>query len=340
MKRNKKTFFLILSACAVLAAVFVWHYLEKSTAVTVVRAERGTAVLAVYATGTVESNVTVPLAPRHTARLVEILADEGDAVKAGDVLARLDDAEIQKTLDELEARVGLAESDYARKSRLAAQNVVSVEDMERARAERNAARAARDRTRVQMEEMRLKAPADGRVIRRDGEPGAIIQAGQPVFFLACCTGIRVTAEIDEEDIALVKPGQDVILRADAFPDQVFEGQVDSITPQGDPVARSYRVRIGLPPNTLLMIGMTAEANIVIRETPDALLLPLQTVQHGKIWLADNGILRQRSVKTGAQTQNGIEIIDGLTEDDLVVLNPSPDFKEGQTVKTVLKTQVR
>ncbi len=67
MKRNQKTFFLILSACAVLAAVFVWHYLEKSTAVTVVRAERGTA----------ESNATVPLVPRHTTRLVEIPADEG-----------------------------------------------------------------------------------------------------------------------------------------------------------------------------------------------------------------------------------------------------------------------
>ena len=70
-------------------------------------------------------------------------------------------------------------------------------------------------------------------------------------------------EIDEEDIPLVSPGQQVLIGADAFPDRVFEGRVQEITPKGDPIARSFRVRIALSGDTPLRTGMTADCNILI-----------------------------------------------------------------------------
>ena len=65
----------------------------------------------------------------------------------------------------------------------------------------------------------------------------------------------------------------MLLRADAFPDRVLEGGLTSITPKGDPVQKTYRVRIELPDDAPLLIGMTVEANIVVREVADAVLVP-------------------------------------------------------------------
>ena len=106
--------------------------------------------------------------------------------------------------------------------------------------------------------MALTTPADGQVIRRDGEVGDFIPSNQPVFYLAKSgSPLRISADVDEEDIPLVKAGDKVLIKADAFPDRIFDGQVSDVTPKGDPIARSYRVRIALPSDTALKIGMTA-----------------------------------------------------------------------------------
>lgn len=332
MKKIKKVVVITVIAVALASAVFIIRA-KQNAPIETVHPERGTAITAVYATGTVEPAVMLPLAPQTTARLTALYADEGNKVTKGQILAQFDDEDLRKTRDELAAKADLAEKDYTRKTKLQKQRVVSLEALEQAQAERDIAHAALDRIKAQIADLQLTAPADSTVIRRDGEIGELITAGQTVLWLACCEELRVTAEIDEEDIAVVRQDQKVVMRADAFPGQVFEGTVDSITPKGDPIARSYRIRIALPDNTDLMIGMTVEANIIISETEKALLLPPETLQEQHVWLVNGGILERRPVKTGARTSRRIQITEGLGENDLVVLSPSPSFKEGDAVKT-------
>jgi multidrug efflux pump subunit AcrA (membrane-fusion protein) len=90
----------------------------------------------------------------------------------------------------------------------------------------------------------------------------------------------------------------VLIRSDAYPGRIFDGKVQQITPKGDPVARSYRVRISLPAHTPLMIGMTTETNIVLRRSEDALLLPAGAVQQDKAWRVENGRLHPNNVTVG------------------------------------------
>lgn len=337
MKKNKKVIIIAFIAVAFAAGALIIRAKQKTTIETAYP-ERGTAITAVYATGTVEPAVMLPLAPQTTARLTNLYADEGDRVTKDQILAQFDDEELKKIHSELAAKTELAEKDHIRKAKLQKQGVVSLEALEKAQAELDMSRAALARVKTQIANLQLTAPADSTVIRRDGEVGELITAGQTVLWLACCTELRVTAEIDEEDIAVVKPEQKVVMRTDAFPEQIFEGLVDSITPKGDPIARSYRIRISLPEETGLMIGMTVEANIVISETKNALLIPSESLQGQNIWLANGGILKRHPVKTGARTSQRIEITDGLNEDDLVVLSPSPSFTEGLAVKTKPRRQ--
>jgi len=166
----------------------------------------------------------------------------------------------------------------------------------------------------------LIAPAACRVISRDGEVGQYITANTPIFWLACDPHLRVTAQVDEEDIRLVRAGQRAVVRADGMPGRIFEGNVSEVTPMGDPVGRSYRVRVALPEGTPLRIGMTVETNIVIQKRDNALLLPASAVADGKVWLVRNGEARPQSVVTGVRNGEWIEITSGLTRGDNVLPN--------------------
>ncbi|MCB2082422.1 MAG: efflux RND transporter periplasmic adaptor subunit, partial [Rickettsiales bacterium] len=282
-KHTLRNGIILASLLAVIAIIggMIWY---RSDRVAVVQPVHGPAVQAVYATGTVEAAVMMPIAPRVTARLKKLHVDEGSQVTKDQLLAELEDQDLQQVLKELQVRESFAREDYERKKSLYAQHVISETTYDKARTDWQAAQAAVARAEAESDFTKLIAPADGRIIRRDGEEGQLIPANQAIFWLTCCSELRISAEVDEEDIALVKAGQEVLIRADAFPEQTFKGTVQSITPKGDAVARSYRVRIGFAEDTPLMIGMTAETNIIIRETKDALLIPSVAVSRNTVWL--------------------------------------------------------
>ncbi len=301
-------------------------------AVAVVHPHRGMAVQAVYATGTVEPSVMVPISPRGTGRLAELLADEGAVVAKGQVLARLEDDDLRRAIDVLEAEARYAKAEFDRLGILVERQVVTRSAYDRARADWDKARAAEARATAEAGFLQLVAPADGTIIRRDGEIGQLIGPSQTVFWLRCCAPLRISTEVDEEDIGQVRPGQQVLIRADAFPGQIFHGEVQAVTPKGDPVARSYRVRISLPDDTPLMIGMTTETNIVLRQNEHGLLLPAGAVRQDTAWVVEDGRLAPRHVILGAKGATEVEIIDGLEEGDWIVAQPAGSLKAGQEVR--------
>lgn len=325
----------LLLGLAAVAAVFL-GYDGRPAMIAVVHPATGPAVQAVYATGTVEPEIMIPVSPRSTARLAEIHADEGDKVMAGEMLARMEDEDILRSIEEAEADAELAQKDYDRTATLAASGFATGEALEKTEAALKSATARLEKTRVSVEYLTLSAPEDGRIIRRDGEVGELVPAGQPVFYMSSGDGLRITAEVDEEDIALVQPGQKTLIRADAFPDKVFESTVQSVTPKGDPVSRSYRVRIGLDPATPLMAGMTAEANIVIHEKKEALLVPASAVRDGKVWIVKDDKALPQPVTIGARAAEAVEIVQGVSVEDNVIRDPSKDIEAGQAVRTQLE----
>lgn len=306
--------------------------------VKVVHPVYGNAVQAVYATGTVEPTVMVPIAAQNSARLLKLNVDEGSNVVKGEVLAHLEDEHLQQNLKELQEHEKLAKIRYERNAKLVKQGVVSKDEYDRTLSEWQAATAAVHRLEAQISYLQLIAPEDGRIIKRDGEVGQLIPANQAVFWLSCCAPLRITSEVDEEDIIQVQVGQKVLISSDAFPNQIFYGKVQSITPKGDPIARSYRVRISFTKNNPLLIGMTAETNIIIHEKKNALLLPLSSVIENKIWRIQDGRLTQTSVTVGTKGLKQVEILKGVDINDLVVLQPDNKLEKGQKVRFTLLKQ--
>ncbi|MGE3970263.1 MAG: efflux RND transporter periplasmic adaptor subunit [Porticoccaceae bacterium] len=310
------------------AAAVAWYFLGP-VRVTAAVPSRGLAVEAVYGSGIVEPEVMVAIGPKVSGRLQELAFDEGDTVRKGAVLARLDGRDLAATVAEWESRVRFGEAEFRRIEELARRRLAAASDLDRARNELATASAARDRVREQLADLTLRAPDDGVILRRDGEIGQLLRPGDTLFWFSCCGGLRVSAEIDEEDIPSVQPGQRVLIAADAFPGRVFDGTVSEITPKGDAVARSFRVRIALLADTPLRVGMTADCNIVLAERADALRVPATAIAGDKLWVIRDGRLTQQSVTLGAGRDGLVEIRAGLAADDPVVSSLRAGLRPGR-----------
>ena len=304
---------------------------QRPLAVEVAHAVRGPAVEAVYATGTVEPVRWAAVAPAIRARLRAILADDGDAVQAGQVLARLDDTVAAAQAAEVEARARFARDDADRLERLAGRGAAARSDLDRARSEAVALAAAAEAARRRLDDYLLRAPIDGQVLRRDGEPGEMVDPEATLFWIGEARPLRITADVDEEDIPRVTPGLKALLTADAFPGSVYAGRLASITPKGDPVQKTYRVRIELPDDAPLRIGMTVEANIVVAERPEALLVPSTAIRDGSLFLVEDGRARRVTVRTGVTGPRQTEIVAGLEEGAAVLADPPPRLADGRRV---------
>jgi RND family efflux transporter MFP subunit len=323
---------LILLALAA-AAAGGWHFWRtRPPVVEVAEAVRGPAVEAVYATGTVEPVRWAAVAPAVKARLEAVLADDGDRVAAGQILAHLDDTVAAAQVAEVEARARFAAEEAQRLELLMDKGAAPRSDVDRARSEARALAAAAEAARRRLDDFDLEAPIDGIVLRRDGEPGEMVDTSEPVFWVGEPRPLRITADVDEEDIPRVRPGMKALLKADAYPERVFEGRLAAITPKGDPVQKTYRVRLELPLDTPLMIGMTIEANIVVREAEDAVLVPATAVRDGAVFVVDGERARQRAVEVGVVGPRLAEIRAELAPGERVIVDPPASLADGRRVR--------
>jgi RND family efflux transporter MFP subunit len=323
---------LLLTLLLALAAAGGWVWWTLPPAVAIAVATTGPALRAVYATGSVEPVHWARVGPAVRARVTEVLVNEGARVAEGQPMARLDNREAAHRAEETEARARFAQEDLARIRTLVTRDIAARASLDRAEAEARAVRAVAEAAQRRLDDYIVRAPADGVVLRRDVEVGEVVDTPASLFWIGEPSPLRVTAEVDEEDIAQVREGQRVLLRADAFPGQVLTATVGQITPKGDATRKAYRVRLVLPDDTPLMIGMTVEANIVLRQTDDAVLVPPAAVRDGRVFVVQGEAVRPRQVELGVQGPRAVEILRGLAQGESVVLDPPAGLVAGQSVR--------
>lgn len=321
----------IVVAALVAAAAATFWFLSIPV-VEVQRPVRGPAVEAVYATGVVEPVTWAKVTPIVRGRVVDLCSCEGQRVSRGDVLARLDDEEPRARLKEFEARARFLESDVARYGKLLSDRVISVQAYERLVSQFDEVRAAIAAARERLADYTLRSPMAGRVLRQDGEVGEVVEPGDVLFWVGEPTPLWIEADVDEEDIPRVRLGQHTLVKSDAFAGQVLAGTVSQITPKGDPVAKSFRVRIGLPAETPLLIGMTTEINIIIREEAGALLVPAEAAADGRVFVAEDGRARERPITPGIKGARWLQVKAGLGDDEAVIITPPPQLAAGDRVR--------
>lgn len=287
---------------------------------------------AVYGTGTVEPERWAKVVPLQRRRLIELCRCEGQAVKAGQILAKQDDAEERSMLQELEIKHEQLERDLKRARDDRKKNEISKSELEQRESqfEQSESRIVAQRTRL--ETLVLRAPMDGMVLRRDGEVGEIVGPTEILFWVGPPLPKHVVAEINEEEITKIGIGQKAYLRTAAFPGRPLHAVVSQITPKGDPTRKTFRTYLRLPNDSPLRIGMTVEANIVYREKPSATLVPVEAVVNNAVQVVSDRKIERVPVTVGVRGSRNVEITGAISRGAIVLSPGRSDLADGSWVK--------
>ncbi len=334
---------LVLLALASAGGGAAWWMLWRPLPVATVQPWHGKAIEAVYATGLVEAVDTARVGTTVEGRIVALLVDEGDHVRRGEVMARLDDREARQRVSDAAARLALAEQEQQRSEELMKRGVRAPQAEQRTREERDRAAANLAMARTRLSDFTILSPLDGIVMTRPVKVGETMAANAVLFTVASPARLRIAADVDERDIPLVRMGAPVAIHADAFPQEVFAAHVTNIRGQGDTATRTYHVEAELPRDTKLMMGMTVDVNIVVAERPDALLVPSTAVRHAPakgglpgaayVFRVQDGVARRTPVMLGAEGPETTEIRAGLPDHATVIADPPDRLGDGARVRS-------
>jgi RND family efflux transporter MFP subunit len=287
---------------------------------------------AVFGTGTVEPQRWAKVVPLQRRRLVELCSCEGQAVKAGQILGRQDDAEERSELNELEINNAQLQRDLdrAQKDRDKGAQAQAEYEQRWTQFEQSKTRIAAQKVRI--DALVLRAPLDGMVLRRDGEVGEIVGPIDVLFWVGPPAPMQVVAEVNEEEINRIAIGQKAYLRSEAFPAQALCATVSQITPKGDPTRKTFRVYLLLPGDTPLKIGMSVEVNIIFREKPEAIVVPVEAVTGDTVQVVDNARVERVQVSIGIRGSRNVEVIGGLTRGQAVLTPARTDLADGTRIR--------
>ena len=342
------TFTLPIIALAACARASASTSDADSTAVPVVAhaAASSTRAWSTTASGIIQAKTTVDVAFQVPGKVVMVGPDEGQSVRAGQVIAAVDPTDYRLTVEQASAQSERTARDLDRNRPLLASGSISAADLDHVETGARQSAAAADLAKKKLADTRLEAPISGIIARRAIEVGATAAPGQPVFTIVDLDPVRVRVGVPEGDVGHVTVGAPASVRVPAL-GATFEGRVSLIGVAADPTTRSYTVEVLVPnPARQLRAGMVAEATITTGQSVTALLVPAAAVLHdggvnGTTFIytldRDGARVHARRVTTGVTRGDSLEITSGVTAGERVVIAGQQRLRDGARVQLLGST---
>lgn len=278
---------------------------------------------AIDAVGNLLSNESVILSPEISGRVTEILFEEGQEVKKGEILVRLDDTVNKAELAEAQASLVLSKANNERANELYKDQIGTGRAKDEAISKLNADTARVALVKAHLDKTVIRAPFDGIVGLRKVSAGDYVNPGQELVNLESIDPLKVDFRISEIYLNALKPGQTIEVMVDAFPGRTFSGEVYAIDPQIDNAGRTVALRARLTNDEkILRPGLFARVRLVVDKKDSAILIPEQALMpQGNeqfVYKVIDGKAVMTKVTTGARRTGMVEILAGLTPDDTVI----------------------
>lgn len=291
--------------------------------------------LEVEALGTVRAKESVDITAKVADRVAAIHFQEGKQVRKGDVLIELDNEEARADLAAAEAAERDSRSQFKRSRELFQTQALSQAQLDQLEATMlaNEARVAAARSRVN--DRIITAPFDGRVGLRNVSLGSLVSPGGVITTLDDLSVVKLDFAVPELFLSSLEPGLTVEARSSAYPKAAFKGRVDSVDTRVDPTTRAIVVRASIDNrDQRLRPGMFMTLRLV-RSEGKALMLPETAIvpedsRHFVFVVAD-GRAEQREVTIGRRRPGEVEILKGVTAQDVVVVDGTVNVHDGTPV---------
>lgn len=293
------------------------------------------------ATGTLLAQESVELQAEASGRVERIGFREGTKVHAGELLVKLNDADLRATLERALRRQELAAVREQRLAQLVRERLVTQDDYDVARSEMLVQDSEVQLIRAQIAKTEIRAPFDGMVGLRHVSAGAFVTATTRVATLQQIDRLKVDFAIPERYAPRLAVGQPVRFRV-AGSDHAHAGRVYAIDPRVDAATRTFLVR-ALCDNTAgrLLPGSFANLELTVGDVPDALLIPAEAVEPGvdgkHVYVVAEGIAHRRVVQVGARTAQAVQVVEGLAAGEQIVVSGLQQMADGVSVKTLQET---
>jgi len=280
---------------------------------------------AVMAPATVQARERAVLSARITASVVQLQYREGQRVKAGTVVVRLEDAALRATVAAARARVTAAEADLARTRTLVAQGAATRRDLEQVTAAASGARAQLTAALDGLSYTELRAPFAGRVAARRVNLGDVVSAGTPLIEIEGEGGLELRATVESELAAALRPGSRLEAQVDGRP-QPLLAVVTALAPAGDPTTHRFELKADLPADGGLRAGLFARLLVPGVAGDPRLVVPAGALfERGGlsgVYVVSGGRARLRWVAAGTRDGDTAEVRGGVEADERVVLEPA------------------
>ncbi len=311
---------------------------------------------AVYTgTASITADRTAIVMPKVRGEVRQVLAEEGDRVRAGQVLARLDGDQLRLEAAQAEANLRKLERDFQRNIELQKSGLVSVTSFDNLKYELDAARATYGLTRLQLSYTEIRSPINGVVVNRAAVMrvgntiapigGVIASADSAAFVVSDFGSLVLTVGVPEGELPKLAVAQNAEVTVDAVPGRRFDARIGLITPRVDPATGTFPVKVEIDdPDGQLRPGMFARVSIVYESKANALKIPrsafLENDGPPAVFVVVDGKAEQRQLELGLLNGSYVEVLSGVTATDQVIVVGQSGLKNGTLVKVVNAENVK
>jgi membrane fusion protein (multidrug efflux system) len=297
------------------------------------------AVAASYTgTGALDPRAESQVVAKTSGIAMAVFAEEGQHVKAGQVLVRLDADRARLQAAQSAAQVRKLEANYQRARQLAAQQMVSANDLDQLKYDLANARAVNNMANLELSYTNVVAPISGVIASRSIKPGNFVQINTPIFRIVDDSRLELTLNVPEREIATLKAGQPVNLQVDALPGKSFEGKVDRVAPVVDSGSGTFRVICTFAGGGALQPGMFGRIRIDYDKRANALVIPRTALLDDQgtpaVYVVRGGKAMRVPVKTGYTDGEWTEVRSGLKPGEAVVTAGKVALRDGSAVQVI------
>ncbi len=291
----------------------------------------------ITAVGSLRSDESVVIRPEVAGRIAEILFQEGKPVRKGAPLVRFDASVQQAELQQAAANLNLSKNKFDRAVDLQKKGFISSQAKDEADNNYKVAQASHDLASAKLTKLEIKAPFSGTVGLRLVSIGDYIRDGQDIANLESLDPLKVDFRVPEIFLKQVASGQALQVNLDAFPNQAFEGKVLAINPLLDANGRSIVIRAVVKnADARLRPGMFARVRLLTSDVQDAMTIPEQALlpqgEEFYVFRVSEGRATRVKVEIGQRREGVVEILRGVSKDDVIVTAGQLKIRDGAAVK--------
>lgn len=290
----------------------------------------------IQTTGSIIANEEVQLRPEASGRITSLTLDEGRSVKKGDLLVKINDADLQAQLRRTQLQLELAELRENRQKLLLENRAIAQEDYDVALNQLNTVKAEIELIRAQIEKTEIRAPFDGMIGLRNVSEGSYITPTNVVATLQDFDNVRIDFSIPERYAAYVRSGDQITFTRQGS-DQIYTGRIMAVEPRIDQATRTLMLRAEAPnPGRAIIPGAFVSIRFQLREIPDAIMVPSEAIipelGGNSIFVLDDGVARRRNIVTGTRTETLVQVVEGLNHGDTILTTGILQLRENMPVR--------